>query len=121
MCGQALATEAFMTGVRIMGETSRQKVGRQGVATANNGGIFYALVRGFAGLEISEKGVMLCPVLPSEIKSLRFKTHYRGLLIEFNISADRVIVKPQALAGNTEVPRSMSIIVLRTLRAYRIW
>ena len=47
------AMEAFMTGVRIVGETSRQKIGRQGIATANNGGIYYALIRGFCGLEVN--------------------------------------------------------------------
>jgi kojibiose phosphorylase len=96
------AMEAFLTGVRILGETSRQKVGRQGIAAANSGGVFYALVRGFAGLQISEQGIRVAPILPEGLKRIQFKIYYRGIRIEFNIAADEIIVTPMATGDSEE-------------------
>jgi trehalose/maltose hydrolase-like predicted phosphorylase len=51
---------------------------RGGLHTANMGGVWMALVLGFAGLRIDEDEPAIEPVLPPQWKRLRFKITHRG-------------------------------------------
>jgi len=51
-----------------------------GTHPAANGGAYLTAIHGFAGLKYTEKGIRLKPVLPSKIKSIKFKFYDRGVL-----------------------------------------
>lgn len=61
---------------------------KDGIHTANMGGSYMAVVFGFAGVKINEKGLNFHPRIPSEWQKYSFRIFYRGSLIEVNISQD---------------------------------
>ncbi|MDR2094043.1 MAG: family 65 glycosyl hydrolase [Treponema sp.] len=50
---------------------------KDGIHTANMGGVWMAIVYGFAGLRIKEGGIGFTPAIPESWKSCRFKIRYR--------------------------------------------
>jgi len=54
---------------------------RDGLHTANMGGSYLCVLRGFAGLSLDAKGLALSPALPLGWKGYSFRLHYRGSCI----------------------------------------
>lgn len=61
-----------------------------GIHAANLGGIWKALIMGFAGLTTSEEGLSLDPRLPRSWKSIRFSIRWRSRLVRFQVTPTRV-------------------------------
>jgi alpha,alpha-trehalose phosphorylase len=59
---------------------------RDGIHTANMGGVWMALVYGFAGLRLKERGLFFAPSLPEPWKGYRFRVRYRDALIHVAIT-----------------------------------
>ncbi|NLL66930.1 MAG: glycoside hydrolase family 65 protein [Clostridiaceae bacterium] len=59
---------------------------KDGIHTANMGGSYMAVVFGFAGVKINEKGLNFHPQIPAEWDKYSFRIFYRGSLIEVTIS-----------------------------------
>ncbi len=60
--------------------------------------------RGFTGIETREDTLWLDPTIPEELRSLQFEISYRGLLLEFSITADELTVTtPPSQAGPVRV------------------
>ncbi len=60
---------------------------RDGLHTANMGGSYLCVLRGFAGLSLDEKGLALSPALPLGWKGYSFRLHYRGSCIGVAVDA----------------------------------
>ncbi len=54
---------------------------RDGIHTANMGGVYLAIVYGFAGLRFKEDGLHLAPALPRQWEGYDFKLHDGGSLL----------------------------------------
>ena len=60
--------------------------------------------RGFTGIETREDTLWLDPTIPEELRNLQFEIWYRGLLLEFHITADELTVTtPPSQAGPVRV------------------
>ncbi|MDR2314208.1 MAG: family 65 glycosyl hydrolase [Spirochaetaceae bacterium] len=57
-----------------------------GIHTANMGGVWMAIVYGFAGLRIGEKGLSFDPDIPDPWRGYRFRICYRGSRIQAAIT-----------------------------------
>lgn len=83
---------------RYFGESAKldlyntHKNTKDGIHTANMGGTYMAIVYGFGGLRIKEKGLTLSPKLPSCWKSYRFRILYRGSRFEISVNREKVTV-----------------------------
>ncbi len=83
---------------------------RDGLHTANMGGAYLCVLRGFAGLTLSESGLSLSPMLPPGMDGYAFTLRYRGTAVRCEVdgtgakltrlSGDPVTVK---LDGKTVV------------------
>ncbi len=60
---------------------------KDGIHTANMGGTYMAIVYGFGGLRLKERGLHLAPYLPDGWESYRFRFLYRGSQIEAVVDA----------------------------------
>ena len=87
---------------------------QHGIHIGNCGGIWQALVFGFAGLRIEGTGLTVAPVLPSEWQALRFRVLFRGVRLHFEVGHDTVVVHspadnpgPVSLAGFGATPRQL--------------
>lgn len=79
--------------------TDLQKNTREGIHAANAGGVWQTVVFGFAGVTLTEEGVVdIRPHMPKEWEGLTFRLHYRGAKIEIAVSADNR-VNVTVLAG----------------------
>ncbi len=58
---------------------------KDGIHTANMGGNYMAIVYGFAGLRIKEKGLYLAPYLPRPWNGYRFKINYENSRIKVEV------------------------------------
>jgi trehalose/maltose hydrolase-like predicted phosphorylase len=67
-----------------------------GIHIGNCGGIWQALVFGFAGLRTDGPGLTLDPVLPAEWQALRFRVLFRGAWLRFEVRHDSVAVEAPA-------------------------
>ncbi len=65
---------------------------KDGIHTANMGGCYMAIVYGFAGLRVTEKGIFLHPFLPDAWNGYCFKIHYRGNLLKVSVTKDLIEV-----------------------------
>lgn len=61
---------------------------KDGIHTANMGGTYMAIVYGFAGLRLKEKGLYLSPDLPEKWVSYRFRFFYQGSQIQVEVNKD---------------------------------
>ncbi|MFV0466810.1 MAG: glycoside hydrolase family 65 protein [Lachnospiraceae bacterium] len=73
---------------------------KDGIHTANMGGNYMAVVYGFAGLRLKEKGLYFAPSLPSQWSGYRFKLTYRGSKILVDINNDRALYT--LISGNAQ-------------------
>jgi len=70
---------------------------RDGLHTANMGGAYLCVLRGFAGLTLDGDGLALTPVLPAGWKGYAFTLRYRGA--QFRCEVDRAGARLSHLAG----------------------
>ncbi len=63
---------------------------KDGIHTANMGGNYMAVVYGFAGLRLKEKGLCLAPILPRQWKEYRFLIVYHSSKIQITINSTQV-------------------------------
>ncbi len=63
-----------------------------GVHTANMGGAYMAIVYGFSGIEISEKGISIDPFLPRSLSGYSFNFEYRKSHIRIKVYNDRFVI-----------------------------
>ena len=68
-----------------------QKNTKDGIHTANMGGTYMAIVYGFLGLRVKEKGFFLNPLLPDEWKGICLDICLKGSRI--NLAVDKNICK----------------------------
>jgi len=59
---------------------------KDGIHTANMGGIYMAIVYGLAGLGIKEDGIYLSPLLPKTWNGYKFKIVYEGYELEIEVN-----------------------------------
>ncbi|WP_147804503.1 glycoside hydrolase family 65 protein [Alkalicoccus halolimnae] len=72
---------------------------KDGLHLANMGGTWLALVFGFAGMRVKEKGLVFRPVLPKEWDTLSFRIQYQGRLLEVTLNRKEAVY--QLLEGKT--------------------
>lgn len=65
---------------------------KDGIHTANMGGNYMAIVYGFGGLRLKERGLFFAPKLPKEWKGYEFKIIYEGSHINVKVTKDKVIL-----------------------------
>ena len=68
---------------------------KDGVHTANMGGCYMAIVYGFAGVRISEKGLSVDPFLPEGITRYAFPFRYQGRTLSLSVTEKKVRVSLQ--------------------------
>lgn len=61
-----------------------------GIRMAGLGGVWQAVVLGFAGLDLMGDVLALAPKIPSEWRSLAFRVHWRGRIVQIEITGDTV-------------------------------
>lgn len=66
---------------------------RDGIHTANMGGSYMAIVRGFAGLYVDEGGLSLAPKCPAAWKGYHFVIRYRGSLLRIGVRGDECVLR----------------------------
>ncbi len=64
---------------------------KDGIHIANMGGNYMAIVYGFGGLRLKEKGIHFAPTLPEQWEGYSFKVHFRGsrILVEVDRESAR--------------------------------
>ena len=77
--------------------------GAAGVHVAALGGLWQAVVFGFAGLQIRPEGLALAPHLPADWRAVRFSVDWRGQRIRIAITAAPLAVEIQA-EGKGDIP-----------------
>jgi len=76
----------------------------EGIHAASTGGVWQAIIFGFAGVRLTEAGpVVETPRLPQHWTRLKFNLHWRGERYEFDLSRTEAQVK---LAENRAADRS---------------
>lgn len=64
-----------------------------GIHTANMGGSYMMIVNGFAGMEVTERGLSFAPFVPEAWRGYRFRIHLRGSLIELHATHETCSVR----------------------------
>lgn len=65
---------------------------RDGIHTANMGGNYMAIVYGFGGVRVKEKGLFLAPALPKQWDSYSFSIAYENSRIQVLVTQDGCII-----------------------------
>ena len=73
----------------------------EGIHAASMGGIWLAVVRGFAGLRIQKDTLYLAPCLPKEIEEIKFHAVYRGKKMEICVSHRNIYIESR---DSSEIP-----------------
>lgn len=69
-----------------------QKNTREGIHAANAGGVWQTVVFGFAGVAVTNDGILrINPHLPKEWEGLSFRLHYGGSWLDIKIMADNEV------------------------------
>ena len=76
---------------------------RDGLHLANMGGCYRMVAAGFGGLQITEKGLSLFPMLPEGINSYSFSLTYQGVLLHILVNKDKTIIKPNKVDSNISI------------------
>jgi kojibiose phosphorylase len=85
----AEAYERFMQAALVDLEDTRRNA-KEGVHGASTGGVWQAIVFGFAGIRIGENGPVAKPHLPEGWTRVKFKLQWHGQWHEFDLSAEDV-------------------------------
>ncbi|MCR5603983.1 MAG: family 65 glycosyl hydrolase [Lachnospiraceae bacterium] len=88
-----------------------------GVHTANMGGAYMALVYGFGGIRIDEKGLSIDPFLPDKLAGYSFRFGYHGCLLCLGV--DREEMKVELTEG--DIIEFSHLGVLHRLRGGEQW
>ena len=84
---------AFLDLLNMQGNT------REGIHAANTGGVWQTVVFGFAGVSLSEEGVLqISPHMPKEWERLTFRIHHRDSWLEIHITKENK-VQTKLLSG----------------------
>ncbi|WP_051050413.1 beta-phosphoglucomutase [Fortiea contorta] len=67
----------------------------EGIHAASAGGVWQAVVFGFAGIRITESGPMACPNLPPNWTRLQFRLQWRNQCYEFDLRPATAIARPK--------------------------
>ncbi|WP_277585143.1 glycoside hydrolase family 65 protein [Psychrobacillus antarcticus] len=94
---KAKAYEYFRKTARLDLENTHGNT-KDGLHMANMGGTWLAIVYGFAGLRVKERGLSLAPSLPDHWDSLEFHLQYQNRTL--NIKMERSIVTYSLIKGN---------------------
>jgi beta-phosphoglucomutase len=89
----AEAYEHFMRAAMVDLEDVRGNAA-DGIHGASTGGIWQAVVFGFGGIKITERGLVANPCLPSHWKRLKFKLQWHGQWYEFDFKQERANFSP---------------------------
>jgi alpha,alpha-trehalose phosphorylase len=73
---------------------------KDGIHTANMGGVWMSIVYGFAGLRIKEEGLFFSPGIPDAWTAYRFRVRYRDSLIQADI--DKSFARFTLLSGTAK-------------------
>lgn len=73
---------------------------KDGVHTANMGGNYMAVVYGFAGLRLKEKGICFAPALPEKWNGYSFKINYEGSHIQ--VAVDKTGIQFSLITGDAK-------------------
>ena len=76
----------FMQAARMDLDDARRDT-QEGIHVAAAGGVWQAVVRGFAGLRLGPEGPRCVPRLPGHWRRLRFRIRYRGQPLEVDLRA----------------------------------
>ena len=69
---------------------NRHKNTKDGVHTANMGGCYMAIVNGFAGLRVSDDGLLIDPFLPEGLTGYSFPFVFRGRRLKLSVKKDEI-------------------------------
>ncbi len=94
-----VAEDLFLETVDLDGSDAHGNT-RDGLHTANMGGAYLCILRGFAGLAIDEKSLSLSPVVTPGIPRYAFTLYYQGTRLRCEVSAENGAVISW-LSGNT--------------------
>lgn len=72
---------------------------KDGMHTANMGGCYMAIVNGFAGLRITEKGLFLAPFIPQKWDGYKFCIKYQGRLLR--IAVNKYVMTAELVEGDS--------------------
>lgn len=97
-----MAYEHFMQAVMVDLEDRRGNT-KDGIHGASAGGIWQAVIFGFAGIQLTENCPVAHPHLPPSWTRLKFKLHWRGQWHEFDL-------RPQATKLNPSLPDIKGVI-----------
>lgn len=64
---------------------------KDGIHTANMGGNYMAIVYGFGGLRLKERGIYFAPSLPAQWESYKFKINYENSQIQVEVKPEESI------------------------------
>ena len=72
--------QAYTYFTRCVGTDTSDQNGntRDGLHIANMGGVYRVLTFGFGGIKVTDSGLSLFPLVPAEIKEIRFPVFYQG-------------------------------------------
>lgn len=99
-----LAYEHFMRAARADLDDIRGNAG-EGIHAASAGGLWQAIVFGFAGVRFTHQGPMASPRLPAHWRRLKFNLVYRGKHYPFDIvQKEPPVSSREASTGGGELP-----------------
>jgi kojibiose phosphorylase len=101
-CGLAQVEEAyqhFMRSVLVDLEDVRGNAS-EGIHAASAGGVWQAIVFGFAGIRLTELGPVACPSLPVHWTRVKFRLCWQDQWYEFDLSQNQVMC--EAVARSTQ-------------------
>jgi len=87
------AYELFMQGAMVDLEDRRNNTG-DGIHGACAGGVWQAVVFGFAGIRLTENGPVAHPRLPPHWKKLKFQLYWRGEYHQFDLGQNSQLPNP---------------------------
>lgn len=74
----------------------------EGIHGASAGGIWQAVIWGFAGVKLTEQGPVATPQLPPGWTRLKFKLHWRGKWHEFDLKTESGTIKDEMNNPNND-------------------
>ncbi len=93
----AEAYDRFMQAALVDLEDTRRNA-KEGIHAASAGGIWQAIVFGFAGVRITDNGPVTNPHLPEAWTRIKFKLQWRGQWYEFDLQPQKVAEVSETMA-----------------------
>jgi kojibiose phosphorylase len=101
------AYDRFMQAALVDLEDTRRNA-KEGIHAASAGGVWQAIVFGFAGVRTTDTGPVANPHLPSGWTRVKFKLHWRGQWYEFDLHSEKIgeLSGKMAESENSQVGKS---------------